>query len=179
MTEYPTRTEGLLLERDVNRSLRSLAHDIPPLVLAAILPMLAELDDAKDLNRRAISVPVHRILATAWRADRLARCERLLAEGQKPPPVHLVRYKLAGENWYTVSDGHHRTVAARNAGRKRIRAVVGCETPIHPDRYVLRDGRLWRKTVHESYGACLERVPVDITPEVAQALQIVEVEEKP
>jgi hypothetical protein len=81
-----------------------------------------------------------------------------------------MRCTLSGQNWYQVSDGHHRTVAARNAGRKRIRAVVACETPTHPDRYVLRDGRLWRKTVHESYGACLERVPVDITPEVAEAL---------
>ena len=170
MTKYPTRTEGLLLERDVNRSLRNLAHDIPPIVLAVILPMLAELDDAKDLNRKAISVPIHRILATAWRADRLARCERMLAEGHTPPPVHLVPSKLAGENWYTVSDGHHRTVAARNAGRKRIRAVVGCETPIYPDRYVLSDGRLWRKVDDPDWGRCLQLVPVDITPEVAQAL---------
>ena len=98
-----------------------------PKVLAIILTALAELDDSRDLNRRAMNIPVHRILATAWNPGRLARCERLLAEGRTPPPVYLSRYMLAGQNWYTVSDGQHRTIAARNAGRKRIRAVVSCE----------------------------------------------------
>lgn len=151
-------------------------NDIAPSVLATVLTAISEIDDSRDLNRRAISVPIHRILAYAWRPDRLERCAALLAEGRTPPPVHLVRYKLAGLNWYTVSDGHHRTVAARNAGRKRIRAVVPCETPCHPERYVLHDGRLWRKMVHPSFGHCLQLVSVDITPEVAAALIAVGVE---
>ena len=79
-------------------------------------------------------------------------------------------------NWYTVSDGQHRTVAARNAGRKRIRAVVSCETPCHPDRYLLKDGRLWRKVQHPTFGDCLQLVPVDIDDELSEALQIVGVQ---
>lgn len=157
----------------------TLSLDMPPAVLATVLTAISEIDDSRDLNRKAISVPVHRILATAWNPGRLARCTELLAEGRTTPPVHLVRYKLAGLNWYVVSDGHHRTVAARNAGRKRIRAVVGCETPCRPERYLLRDGRLWRKVVDARFGHCLQLVPVDIDEELAGALAAVGVEGTP
>lgn len=139
-------------------------------MLAVILPMLSSIDDYKVLSDKPISVSVERVLAKAWRANRLARCERLLAEGKKPPPVHLVRYRLNGESWYGVSDGNHRVVAASNAGNKTIRAVVTCESPIRPERYVIIKNVLWRNAYNERYGRYLQEVQADIAPEMVAAL---------
>lgn len=124
--------------------------DIAPNILVDLLHLLSDPDDAHILSRRPVSIPIHRILAMAWNSGRLADCARRLAAGEQAPPVLLSRYRLQGQNWYIVSDGHHRTIAARNAGRKRIRAVVGAETPCRPELYWIdEEGRLWRRVVGE------------------------------
>ena len=57
-------------------------------VLAALLPALADLDTCQSLNHVA-AVAVDRVAAFAWNPGRLERCRRLLAAGEKAPPVHL------------------------------------------------------------------------------------------
>ncbi len=121
-------------------------HAMSPAVLSDVCVMLANLDDARILSRRPVAISVARVLAWSWNPARLERCRRLLDEGQKAPPIHVNRYRMNGLTWYVVSDGRHRTVAAQEAGRARITAIVGSETDCHPERHRLdvAHGRLWQ-----------------------------------
>ena len=87
-----------------------------PEIMAALLPAISALEDSRTLGHVA-AVTVDRVAAYAWNEGRLERCRRLLTEGERAPAVHLSRYWLHGLAFYTVSDGMHRTVAAREAGR--------------------------------------------------------------
>ncbi len=138
-------------------------------VMARLLPALADLESAKSLGYVA-AVAVDRVAAYAWHEGRLARCRQHLAAGEKAPPVHLSRYWLHGQAFYTVSDGMHRTVAAREAGRQRIRAKIGGECWCTPEQHWLSrsTGRLWREV--QPGGHRLTLVMCDIEPELADAL---------
>jgi hypothetical protein len=103
-----------------------------PAVLSDVLVLLADLDDARILPRRTVSIAVERVLAWSWNPGRLERCQRLLAEGEKAPPIHVNRYRLNGLTWYVVSDGRHRTVAAREAGRTTHRRCGGQRDRLSP-----------------------------------------------
>jgi len=142
---------------------------LPAEVLAALLPALADLDTCQSLNHVA-AVAVDRVAAVAWNERRLEHCRRLLAAGEKAPPVHLSRYWLHGQALYTVSDGNHRTVAAREAGRQRIRARIGGECWCAPEQHWLEvaAGRLWREV--QPGGRVLTLVMDDIWAEVAAAM---------
>ena len=148
----------------------------PAQVLAALLPALAELEDSSDLGHTA-AISVDRVVAWAWNEGRLARATRLLAAGEKAPPIRVSRYWLCGEALYAVADGMHRTVAARQAGRRRIRAVISSEIECHPERYLieLATGRMWRAA--EPGERWIKLVSWDIEPEVAAALVAVGVRE--
>ena len=143
-----------------------------PSVLSDVLVLLADLDDAHTLSRRTVSIAVERVLAWSWNPGRLERCQQKLAEGEKAPPIHVNRYRLNGLTWYVVSDGRHRTVAAREAGRTRIAAVVGSETHCHPERYRLdcADRRLWQEHNDARFGHCLKLVTDDLTSETMTVL---------
>ena len=148
----------------------------PAQVLADLLPALIELGDSRDLGyTRAINVD--RVVAWAWNEGRLARAARLLAAGEKAPPIRVSRYWIRGEALYTVADGMHRTIAARQAGRKRITAVIGGEVQCHPERYLLErsTGRLWREVPPDK--RLITLVQSDIGPELAAALVAVGVRE--
>ena len=148
----------------------------PAQVLADLLPALAEFEDSRDLGyTRAISVD--RVVAWAWNEGRLARATRLLAAGEKAPPIHVSRYWLCGEALYSVADGMHRTIAARQAGRQRIIARIGGEVQCHPERYMLErsTGRLWREVPPDK--RLITLVQSDIGPELAAALVAVGVRE--
>lgn len=144
----------------------------PPNVLSDMLVLLANLDDARILPRRTVRIAVDRVLAWSWNPSRLERCRQKLAEGEKAPPIHVNRYRLNGLTWYVVSDGRHRTVAAREAGRTRIAAVVGSETNCHPDRYQLEieDRLLWQKYNDDCFGYCLKLVAGELSDETIAAL---------
>jgi hypothetical protein len=105
---------------------------------ADVLPRLIPSHNGFTGYRRSRqSVYVDRILCTAWNEGRLKRAKRLLEQGQTPPAIQLAAYKLYEQTWYTVSDGIHRTVSYREAGRKRILAhVAGYEICV-PDRFRL------------------------------------------
>lgn len=59
------------------------------------------------------SLPVHALLAEAWRPDRLERCRALLAEGRKPPPIRVVGLKIGRRTLYSISDGIGRSRLAK------------------------------------------------------------------
>jgi len=141
---------------------------LPAEVLARLLPALIELGESRDLGHTA-AIAVDRVAAWAWNPGRLARAERLLAAGHQAPPITVSRYWLHGEALYTVADGMHRTVAARQAGRQRIRAKITSEIECHPEHFVIdgASGRLWRGQPGEQW---LELVLWDIEPELAAAL---------
>ena len=147
-------------------------NNLSPSVLSDVLVMLADLDDARILPRRTVSIAIDRVLAWSWNPGRLERCHRLLAEGEKAPPIHVNRYRMSGLTWYVVSDGRHRTVAAREAGRTRIAAVVGSETDCHPERYRLdvAGRRLWQEHHDARFGDCLKLAADDLTSETMTAL---------
>ena len=144
----------------------------PPAVLSDVLVLLADLDDARILPRRTVSIAVERVLAWSWNPGRLERCQRLLAEGEKAPPIHVNRYLMNRQTWYVVSDGRHRTVAAREAGRQRIAAIVGSETDCHPGRYRLdvAGRRLWQQHHDDRFGDCLKLAADDLTSETMTTL---------
>ena len=148
----------------------------PAQVLADLLPTLAEIDDSSDLGHAA-AISVDRVVAWAWNEGRLERATRLLAAGEKAPPIRVSRYWLHGEALYSVADGMHRTVAARQAGRQRIRAVIGGEVQCHPERYLLERStrRLWREVTPDK--RLITLVQWDIGPELAAVLVAVDVRE--
>lgn len=151
-----------------------------PEIMAALLPAIAALEDSRTLGHVA-AVTVDRVAAYAWNEGRLERCRRLLAEGERAPAVHLSRYWLHGLAFYTVSDGMHRTVAAREAGRQRIRARIGGESWCKPEQHWLLPAagsqwRLWREV--QPGGQVLSQVLSDIESELAAALLKVGVRER-
>ncbi len=141
---------------------------LPAEVLARLLPALIELGESHELGHTA-AIAVDRVVAWAWNPGRLARAERLLAAGHQAPPITVSRYWLHGEALYNVSDGMHRTMAARQAGRQRIRARITSEIECHPERHLLEsaNGKLWLETPGDQW---LKLVMWDIEPELAAAL---------
>ena len=69
-------------------------NNLSPSVLSDVLVMLADLDDARILPRRTVSIAIDRVLAWSWNPGRLERCKQKLAEGEKAPPIHVNRYRL-------------------------------------------------------------------------------------
>lgn len=105
---------------------------MPPALLAGAIVAIADLDTGHTLDHVA-SVSVERVLAWAWAERRLEECAARLAAGERAPAIRVSRYWLHGLALYTVGDGMHRTVAARQAGRKRISAFVAWESTCRPE----------------------------------------------
>lgn len=143
--------------------------DIDPRVLADVVVLLHEYDDAQIFERRTVMISPAKVLAWVWRQDRFDRCAERLAAGEKAPPISVARYILNGETWYVVGDGHHRTIAALAAGRTRIRARIGSEVVCHPERYRLDTvkRKLWRETKDRRW---LEQIASDLSDETMAAL---------
>lgn len=140
-----------------------------PKVMAELLPLLADFEHSRSLSHTA-SISLARVQAWPWRQDRLQRCAERLAAGERAPAIHVQRYWLHGEAYYTLSDGHHRATAAKQAGHKRIRARIGGECWCMPAVHWLdaQRGSLWRET---EYPGRLKLVSVgDLRPEVQEAL---------
>ena len=101
---------------------------------------LAALSDSRDWTThsrptRPHAIAIARVLSEAWSPDRLERSSERLLNGEKAPPISVVRYRLHGRSWYAVSDGNHRTEAARSTGRTYIRALIGGTYIIDLDEY--------------------------------------------
>ena len=116
------------------------------------LDLLTDVYEGVELNRTA-SISVDKVLAVAWAPYRLDDCVQRLQRGQVPPPIYVSRRWLHGESYYLVLDGNHRTIAAQQLGRTRIKAVIVGENWCRPERYVLDPYRatLWCSVPGESY----------------------------
>jgi hypothetical protein len=111
-----------------------------------------------DVVRR---IDPRRVLAEAWNADRLARCRELLAAGEQAPAISVVGFRINRRGTlYDVSDGNHRTIAAREAGRT-IRARISGYYAIVPAAHVLWRDHLWRRDGGRWRLADLEPLPED------------------
>ena len=118
-----------------------------PKTMADLLPLLADIEHGQTLGHTA-SISLARVQAWPWNEGRLTRCAARLAAGERAPAIHVQRYWLCGEAYYTLSDGHHRATAATQAGRRRIRAVIHGENWCLPGAHWLDlpRGILWRET---------------------------------
>ena len=84
------------------------------------------------------------VLAEPWNPGRMAEAERRLAAGEKAPPIRVVGFRLNSRwRFYEPSDGIHRSVAARRAGR-RVKARIEGFYQVLPGRFRLDGDRLFR-----------------------------------
>jgi len=102
-----------------------------------LLVVTADQDNTYRPLNYTHSISVDRVLANAWNEGRLNRARRMLAEGHKAPQIYVNRLIWRGEAYYTVSNGNHRTVAARLARHKFITARLFGETTCKPDLHFL------------------------------------------
>lgn len=143
--------------------------------LTRVLPMLASEEDCRTLDLRC-GISSARVLAYTWSTGRLMCATRELAEGWKPPPIEVSRYRLARRPqiyYYLPGDGLHRARAAQQAGRHRIGAHIRSEAICRPTRHRLlsKAGRtfLYREVAGRGY---MRRVPAGpLTPEEIQTLR--------
>jgi hypothetical protein len=135
--------------------LAHLAASHPPELVWRIVCGLSTTDDWIDA---AITrwIDPRRILARPWNAGRLDRARRLLASGDVAPPIVVIGYRLGrAAAIYECDDGIHRTVAARDAGR-RVKARIKGYYQLRPQTFVLYKEHLWRP--HPSQPGCLCQV---------------------
>jgi uncharacterized ParB-like nuclease family protein len=145
---------------------------IEPRLMRAVLPALTDPGEVMVLKRRQ-TIPVGQIIAQAWHPGRLQEAVARLQAGDNPPMVDVNRYYLHGETYYTVNDGHHRVVAARQLGRAAIDASIRFEAWCQPQAYRvdLDQGRLWRKDGNEPDGLTWQLVLSGLEPELMLAFQ--------
>lgn len=85
------------------------------------------------------------VLAESWAPYRLLRCREQLAAGLQAPPIAVVGFRLGRRQvFYGVSDGMHRTVAHREAGRK-VKARIGGYHRVEPTPHALWQDHVWRR----------------------------------
>ena len=66
-----------------------------PSILSDVLVLLADLDDARILPRRTVSIAIDRVLAWSWNPGRLERCQqKLAAVVGSETDCHPERYRL-------------------------------------------------------------------------------------
>lgn len=105
------------------------------------------------------------VLATAWDADRLKDSVNLLAQGREAPPVNICAIRFPElPTFYMVTDGMHRIVAARLAGKKGVSAVFAGGWVCDPSQMKIvngvmmkRDGEDWeanRWGTKETFEVC-------------------------
>lgn len=120
------------------RDLRSLKAT--KLTLRALLLLSREVSEVG----RTEMVPIEQIVAEPWDKVRMDRARKLLAKGQSPPPITVVRYLVHGQAIYQVSDGNHRVAAAREADHRHILAKITDACICRPDRCLIRRSVLYR-----------------------------------
>lgn len=92
---------------------------------------------------RVRSIDPWRVCTKAWHSGRLQECKRRLLAGENAPPIWVSRYWLTGEAVYVLSDGHHRTMAARFYAKDRIAALIVWECEVDATHLVLSYSDAW------------------------------------
>lgn len=147
----------------MTQQITAIAHEIGARRFAHLLTLLR--DEASPWGRgNPCPIAISACLAEAWRPDRLARCAALLAEGSEAPPVSAIAYRLGKSLFFDLSDGNHRVIAARHAGRKTIRAAVGGLYILDPAAFGVRNGCLWRHEGNGRWRFVWDVEPRDVEP---------------
>lgn len=117
-----------------------LTEKFSPEIVRDILVLLSEFDapdtTSWEKNIRAINPAF--VLATPWNEYRLNRCRERTDKGEKAPYIHVTRYILNGERYYTLEDGNHRTAVAQERKMPYITARIAEEHICHPENYLLQ-----------------------------------------
>jgi hypothetical protein len=117
-----------------------LAAEYPHSMLLDTLGLIScdwiELDQVRWIDPR-------RVLAQAWNPERLADARRLLEEGRAAPPIVVHGCYFKRDKLYHPEDGIHRTVVAREAGRK-VKAKIRGYARLKPEAFVLAGVELLR-----------------------------------
>ncbi len=126
------------------RDIDSILQTYRPKVVERALTLLSSVDDWTTAKVTRWIDPAY-VLAEPWSPPRLTDCRELLAAGDDAPAIDVVSYQL-GKNavLYGVTDGMHRTTAAREAGRQ-VRAKIEGYWRVEPARYVLWHKSLWKR----------------------------------
>jgi hypothetical protein len=122
-------------------AIATLLAEHPPAAVSRALMLIAEgWHDANFVRW----IDAQRILAEAWHKGRLADAKARLAAGERAPVISVVGFRW-NSDWtiYEPSDGIHRTVAARDVGR-RIKAKITGYYQIKPQLFIVWRKRLWR-----------------------------------
>lgn len=116
-------------------------------------------------------IKVARVVAVAWNLGRLEDCRSRLRAGEKPPAINVSRYRISKKIFYTLSDGNHRTIAARETGHSTIKAQVEGECTVEINQFMLEpaEGRLWMQ-VQGQPGTQVMVNHVRLKPEVVAVL---------
>lgn len=110
------------------------------------------LDDAlwtrpttRERNPFSVWVPVDEVLIEPFSEQRLQDCLEKARAGKAFPPIDTQKIVVGPHTFYTVNDGQHRTLAARQLGRKKIRAIVRSSITIDTSVFVTWKDSVWRK----------------------------------
>jgi len=113
--------------------------------MLTLLCLIGDTTKQLDVLERQESLPISRVLAKAWNDARLQEARQSVNDRMAVPPITVFGYRIQGETWYIPSDGNHRTVAAAEAGRRKIIAQVTGAVDCDMSRYVVKNGGLWIK----------------------------------
>lgn len=94
----------------------------------------------EKLTRRAVRIPVGRVLSWVWRPVRVAHNCELSAKGTKPPPVTLAEVRFWGERFFLVRDGHHRSEVCKMRRVEHQLGVVGEVFVLDPTQWTIVPG---------------------------------------
>jgi hypothetical protein len=132
-------------------SLVHLATSYPPELVSVAVCNLSTLDNWTDAGIIRWIDP-WRILARPWNPYRLTRARTMLANGDVAPSIDVIGFRIGGEAAiYECDDGIHRTIAARDAGRK-VKARIKGYYQLRPQAFMLYKEHLWRP--HPSQPGC-------------------------
>lgn len=99
----------------------------------------------RERNPVSVWVPVDEVLIDPFSEQRLQDCIEKARTGKAFPPIDCQKIVVGPHTFYTVNDGQHRTLAARQLGRKKIRAIVRSSITIDTSVFIVWNDSVWRK----------------------------------
>lgn len=135
-----------------------LCAEIGPFTVDDFADAIRFIYNGGSTERRICEVDPRFVLAQAWQVNRLEDAQRRISQGVAEHPIQLSGIRFPGlPELYSVTDGMHRTVAARLAGRTTIHAVVDGYWLADPHTVCIR-----RHTLHYQRPEGFERRPITI-----------------
>lgn len=153
------------------KRLKAMTATLPDPILYSVIPLLLDFTTAEcQVVDQIRSILIREVVAQAWNPARLEDCQRRLAAGQVAPPIEAEEYFVGNDRYYLLTDGNHRTIARRIAGKRTIRAIIKGENQTTPERTWIIGQDAWRET--ETVG-CLKLIRRNLSePERAMLIQL-------